>query len=66
MARLLAGTGWRSEKMTDLGWKLVWTGVVLAIVLSIIFALAFNNPLILVIGAMFSLAIEALIFIWSW
>ena len=66
MARLLAGTDWRSEKMTDLGWKLVWTGVVLAIVLSIIFALAFNNPLILVIGAMFSLAIEALIFIWSW
>ena len=52
--------------MTDLGWKLVWTGVVLVIMLSIIFALAFNNPLILVIGAMFSLAIEALIFIWSW
>ena len=52
--------------MTDLGWKLVWTGVVLVIVLSIIFALGFNNPLILVIGAMFSLAIEALIFIWSW
>lgn len=52
--------------MTDLGWKLVWTGVVLVIVLSIIFALAFNNPLILVIGTMFSLVIEALIFIWSW